>query len=303
MEIRIKQLVEKYFGATCINIKALGGGFYGRVFLVNIDKEPFKVVIKLYLFPYMAKKEALQIRTLATYAKVKMPNIYFVDISEDGKYDAVAMNFINGVNAGDLKNISQATINQLSNEIIDNLIAYHNVVNSAGFGPLDSKIFLPDWRQYYKPIAISILQKAEKLLHENKLNITAFEAMEKAVIMFDKVFYLPITQARLIHGDYNTWNVMLTEDLQHVEAVIDPFNCCWADSEFDLYQLDNANGKDFNLFTIYSTKVKLSENFKIKKEFYELFTELNHFYDAGIEIEKSNILFQATTLSNSLMKL
>jgi hypothetical protein len=184
-----------------------------------------------------------------------MPDIYFVDISGEGKYDAVAMDFINGENAGKLKKISQATVNQLSNEMIDNLIAYHKVANSAGFGQLDSKFFLPDWREYYKPIAISILQKAENLLNENKLNINTLEIMKKAVSKFDKVFYLPITQARLIHGDYNTWNIMLTEDLQHVKAVIDPFNCCWADSELDLYQLDNANGKEFNLLTTYSAKV------------------------------------------------
>jgi len=70
MENRVKQLVEKHFGASVVNIMALGGGFYGRAFSVDIDKEPFKVVIKLYLFPCMAEKEALQIRTLAQYATV-----------------------------------------------------------------------------------------------------------------------------------------------------------------------------------------------------------------------------------------
>jgi len=213
------------------------------------------------------------------------------------------MDFIKGVNAGNVKNIPQATVKQIGNEIVDNLIAYHNAVNAAGFGQLDSKSFSHDWREYYKPIAINILQKSEKLLNDNKLNSQTFEIMKKAVNLFDGIFYLPITQARLIHGDYNTWNIMLTEDLQHVKAVIDPFNCCWADSEFDLYQLDNANGKSFNLLTIYSAKIKLSENFKIKREFYELFTELNHFYDAGIEIKKSNIPLQAAILSNSLKKL
>lgn len=302
MEAEVKRLIKKYFNAVMINIKPLGGGFYGRVFLVNMDKEPFKVVIKLYLFPNIAEKEALQIRTLAKYSTVEMPDIYFVDRSGNGKYDAVAMNFIDGVNAGNLKKIPQARADQLGNEMVDNLIAYHHAINEAGFGQLDADKFAPDWRDCYKPIAIDILRKAYALRIDNKLDMQTYEIMKKAVHLFDKIFYLPITKARLIHGDYNTWNVMLTEDLQHVKAVIDPFNFCWADSEFDLYQLDNANGKGFHLLTIYSSKIKLSENFKIKKEFYELFTELNHFYDAGIEIEKSNIPSQAITLNNSLLQ-
>lgn len=303
MQAEIKPIVKKYYDATIIRTEPLGGGFYGRVFGVNIDKEPFKMVIKLYLVPGLAKKEALQIKTLTKYAKVKMPEIYFVESAKDDGHDALGMSFISGVNAGDLKKLPSDTVKQIGNEIVDNLIAYHSAINAAGFGQLDSEKYYSDWREYYRPVAIEILQKATKMYMNKKLDKETYKIMEKAVNLFDKVFYLPITQARLIHGDYNTWNVILTENLQHVSAVIDPFNCCWADSEFDLYQLDNANGKNFNLLTLYSNRVKLSENFEFKREFYELFTELNHFYDAGIGIAKSNIFSQAAALNNSLMKL
>lgn len=302
MQGEIKQLVKKYYDATINCIEPLGGGFYGRVFAVDIDKEPFKIVIKLYLFSGLAEKEALQIKTLSKYAKVKMPEIYFVELAKSG-YDAVGMSYFSGINAGNLKDIPSASAKQIGREIVDNLIAYHSAINIRGFGQLNSEKFYPDWREYYRPVAIEILHKATKLCRDKKLDRQTYEIMEKAVNLYNEIFYLPITQARLIHGDYNTWNIILTENLQHVNAVIDPFNCCWADSEFDLYQLDNANGKDFNLLTLYSNKVKLSENFEQKRKFYELFTELNHFYDAGIGIEESNIPLQAMKLNNILMEL
>lgn len=82
---------------------------------------------------------------------------------------------------------------------------------------------------------------------------------------------------------------MLTEDLKNVSAIIDPFNCSYADREYDLYQLDNANGKEFGLLNNYCKKYQISENFVQKRAFYELFTELNHYYDAKHEIPKEFI--------------
>ena len=68
-----------------------------------------------------------------------------------------------------------------------------------------------------------------------------------------------------------------------MSGVIDPFNCCFADAEMDLYQLDNANGRDYGLLEQYSQRVRLSENFALKNCFYELFTELMHYHDAHVD--------------------
>ena len=42
----------------------------------------------------------------------------------------------------------------------------------------------------------------------------------------------------------------------------------------DLYQLNNANGRQFRLLEIYAKKKPLTANFAQKNAFYELFTEL-----------------------------
>lgn len=300
MEARIAQLIDKYFHTPVNRTTPLGGGFYGRVFLAEIDVFPYKVVVKLYLFPGIAEKEALQIRTLSRYALVKMPGIYYTDTEATDGNDAVIMEYINGINTGNIRSFPPDSIKQISGEIVANLFSYHSTVNPEGFGQLNSVKHFNDWRDYYYPISENILKKAEILSRSGILSPQVTEIMAKAVKMFGRVFYLPITEARLIHGDYNTWNIMLTEDMSHVKAVIDPFNCCWADSEFDLYQLDNANGKSLDLLNIYTQKHGLSENFKAKREFYELFTELNHYYDADVAIGGSGIHNQALALEQSL---
>lgn len=303
MKAEIKRLVERHYGAETIRIESLGGGFYGRVFAVDMDREPFKIVIKLYLFPNLAEEEARQIRTLSPHAKVTMPEVYFVEPAGVGGHDAMGMSFVRGVNAGSLEQIPPSTVEHLAAEIVDNLLSYHRVTNPLGFGPLDSDEFFPDWRDCYRPMAAQILRKAGELSLAGKLDRSVLQTMEEAVNRFDEVFCVPINRSGLIHGDYNTWNVLLTEDLRHVSAVIDPFNSCWADPEFDLYQLDNANGRSFGLLSLYSEKAELSENFWVKRQFYELFTELNHHYDAQVETRNSNIPRLSMALNRSLMEL
>lgn len=124
--------------------------------------------------------------------------------------------------------------------------------------------------------------------------------MHTAVAQFDTVFSQPIRQASLIHGDYNMWNVLVDKKACAVTAVIDPCNCMWADSEMDLYQLNNANGKYLGLLEAYAKKRPLSENFNAKCAFYELFTEIEHYYHSGHPIDEMRVQKQATALKKYL---
>lgn len=71
-------------------------------------------------------------------------------------------------------------------------------------------------RDYYRPVAERTLKKAETLLARGELDQKTCAVVERAVDQFDRIFYLPITQAGLVHGDYNTWNILLDRDLRHV---------------------------------------------------------------------------------------
>lgn len=289
MQETIRKAVEKYYGMHPQNIKALGGGFYGRVFLISFDREPFRVVLKLYLFPDFAAKEAEQIEMLSKHALLKMPRIYQVMEKERSglAHDVLFMEYLQGVNAGDfdVSELSEESRVTICENIVDNLIAFHNVINPQGFGALSSKTYCSGWQEYYYPIAQSIVDKAKILAGKGQISDRVLSVFERSIERFDRIFDLPVMQARLVHGDYNTWNIMLDEKRSRAAAVIDPFNCCWADSEFDLYQLDNANGKDYGLLKRYAEKVPLSPNFEKKRRFYELYTEVNHYYDSHVEAD------------------
>jgi fructosamine-3-kinase len=85
------------------------------------------------------------------------------------------------------------------------------------------------------------------------------------------------------------WNILLNEDLTDVSGVIDPLDCCWADSEMDIWNLNHVNGKDYGLLDLYASQFPLSDNYLLKMCFYELFSQIASHYDANVGIEESNI--------------
>lgn len=304
MQDTIREAVLQCYGVPPRDIRGLGGGFYGRVFLVSMEAEPHTVVLKLYLFPGLAVREARQTRLLAEHALLRMPRVYRVLEKEQTglPMDALFMEYIEGVNAGnfDPLELPAKARDSICESIVDNLIGYHKVVNPEGFGILSSGTYCPTWQEYYQPIARGIVEKAGHLREKGQISDKVLSVFRQSMERFGDIFDRPITQARLIHGDYNTWNVMLDRDRSRAVAVIDPFHCCWADSEFDLYQLDNANGKGYGLLERYAQKVPLSENFEAKRRFYELYTEVAHYHDAQVEVNQEAVEKLAKRLTDFL---
>ncbi len=286
MQITIIKAIELMYGIKPYGIESLGGGFYGRAFRVTLDREPFTMVAKVYLYEGIGKNEAEQLKLLGKHARLKMPKVYgcFEKAQSGLAYDVLFMEYINGRNAAyvNVAGLLPRSRRNICENIVDNLIGYHSVISEDGFGQIGQGEKFATWQEYYYPIAVSIVKKAERLHEIGQLSDHILTVFKSSIEHFDDIFYLPVTEARLIHGDYNTWNIMLDSDTEKALAVIDPYNCCFADSEYDLYQLDNANGKEYGLLKKYSRKVKLSPNFAVKRCFYELYTEVCHYYDAHV---------------------
>jgi len=287
----IQTASEKCLGAVPSCVTALGGGFYGRVFLVETDREPYKTVYKIYLYGGLAEREAAQLQALSLHALIKMPEVYFhhgadVDIPND----VLAMEYVEGNNIGNMElSLDGDTRQRLANIMIDNQLSYHAAVNAEGFGDIGAASYEPDWVTYYYPKAQSAYNKITELYKKGKITSTVNSAAGRAFDKFDRIFYLPVEKAGLIHGDYNTWNILFDDAITRATAVIDPFDCCWSDPELDLYQLTHANGNYFGLLDLYKVKSGVSENFMLKNSFYELFTEMTHHYNANQDVPPQKV--------------
>jgi len=85
MEKIIEAVIFRYYKIKPVKTHDLGGGWYGRVFLVEINKEPYNIITKIYLFPKLvgAEKEAIQLNTLSKYSLIKIPNIYHINVLDN----------------------------------------------------------------------------------------------------------------------------------------------------------------------------------------------------------------------------
>ena len=328
----IPPLTERYYGAPAQDITPLGGGFYGRVFLIKIDREPYNVVLKIYMYDGFAQREAAQLRELSAHSLIKVPDVYFYHNAENeghpdtgAKYstgahpeaspqptafarngiripnDVLAMEFIDGINVGSRElSLDSRLKMRLAEAIVENQISYHNTTNPEGFGDIGSGRYEPDWVKYYYPRAESAFYKIEEMYSKAKIDQAVMSAAGRAFNNFHRIFYLPVQKASLIHADYNTWNILFDRDITVTKAVIDPFNCCWSDSELDLYQLTHANGDYFGLLDLYKAKAGVSENFQLKNGYYELYTELMHHYDANVDVPPQKVGPYVRALNESM---
>lgn len=286
----VNVVIKQAYNTKPTAVADLGGGFYGKVFLADIPCTPHRVVVKFFLKKNLCEQEKAQLELLTKYATLKVPKIYAcVKAEVEVPYDAILMEYIEHKNAGLVPKLPKEQSGHIAVQIIDNLLAFHSVIHKEGFGEINAKSFSPDWNSCYKEKASENMVKATALYEQDKISKVCFDIMQTAYDNYNKIFYLPITEARLIHGDYNTWNILLNNEMTEAIAVIDPYNCCYADFEYDLYQLNNANGKMYGLLDLYKSKAELSENFEIKLCFYELFTEIMHYYDANVTPDKEGL--------------
>ncbi len=306
MEQEIEKLIERFYDTKDVEITCMGGGFYGRVYKViaELPDKQETVIVKLYLQPDIAKKEKNQLEALKVASHVKVPTVHYLHKADrDITHDALIMEYVDGVNGGNVLPNDPKLRSQIADEVTDALLELHATNHPEGFGELDADSFVCDWRDQYKRTAESILNKATKLYSRQRINDFIMTTVQEAFNNFDRIFYLPITKAALIHGDYNMWNVLLDDKTFHMTAIIDPYGCCYGDPEFDLYQLKNANGKEYKLLETYKAKTVVSDNFEAKMAFYEVFTEIMHYYDSDVKPNEKALELQVQNLKIQSNKL
>ncbi len=282
------------------NISRIGGGFYADVYRFDFENQETQI-IKVYKSQGIMTKEALQIQLLSEYSLFPMPKtIWTHSADESFSSDILAMNYLEGENGGNAFYLNPSKRRMVAEQVVDNLLAFHNVHNPNGFAQINSDTYYKTFNEYYKEKAIDILNMAKKLNQDGQITDYILNIANEAVENFDEIFYIPITESSLIHGDYNMWNIMIDKKDCKVTAIIDPCGCMWADSEYDLYQLNNANGKHLKLLETYAKKKQLSENYRQKMAFYELFTEIEHYHNSGYPVIQKLIKKQADNLKQYL---
>lgn len=270
-----KSVLQNEMDCTVKSISYIGGGSYGYVYACEIDKSPYKLIMKACRVDGMCQQEAHAIMLLGEDSLIPMPKVLFTVLSnEETPLDFICEEFVEGKNClSPFLTIfsSKKSKKEFAEKITDAMGYWHSKTNDK-FGLIGNAVF-DTWLDYYKPFAFEILETARDLCNKNKIGKDILLVMEKAWDNFDYIFSEPVENAVLIHGDLNTMNIMTDKHLNPT-AIIDPLESKWADKEYDLFQLRNLNGDMFNLYETYKRKFPVSEKCDIKCAFYGLYNEI-----------------------------
>lgn len=264
--------------STICNVKKINQGYYGLVYLVETDERPY--IAKAYKRVGYLNYEESQLNELRKYAVTHVPEIIGKSLQQQNeKCDILFMEYIDGVNAGQLNITDEKERLRFGEEVIENLLSIHAVSNPNGFGDFVTGKYSERWEDYYKSQITSIYNDLQE--KKSILSAAPKKMIDKLFNSYDRVFRTPVTQNSLIHGDYNLWNLMADPKTNRLIGMIDPLDCCYADRELELFQLENANGDRYGLMERYSENVQLSAEFELKKAYYRFWDDLKHFVNVG----------------------
>ena len=280
-----KTAAEQTLRCKVTEIRFIGGGSFGYVYLARIDKAPHTVIMKACRTEGICEREASELRLLGENSLVKIPEVYFTfTATQEIPLDFICMEKADGSDCfTDFRKLFCTGKEKaaFADKITSALHHWHSITNDL-FGPIGSAD-CKEWLDYYRPFAEDVLNTARELEKNGKLERFVLNTMERAWSAFDAIFSEKVQEASLIHGDMNVMNIM-TDRRLNITAVIDPLESKWADREYELFQLRNLTGDCFRLYETYKKKYPVSEKCDIKTAFYALYHEVYAYIISGNKV-------------------
>ena len=78
-----KSVLQSKMNCNIKKISYIGGGSYGYVYLCEIDKSPYKLIMKACRVDGMCQQEALAIMLLGEDSLIPMPKVLFTALSNN----------------------------------------------------------------------------------------------------------------------------------------------------------------------------------------------------------------------------
>ena len=274
--------VRERLGKLAGNVRYMGGGSFGRAVSVQCT-DGKSLVVKFLRAKDMMEKEAHDLKLLAKYSTVRVPDVLFTRRGDEKiPVDCYGMEHIEGKSAlfalGMLL-LGKKRRKEFAEKVTAALHAVHSNKNNKFGDTMNADC--DSWLDYYRPFAAEVLNRAEEYFSAGKLEEKVILAMRAAWNKFDIIFSEEVKDACLIHGDLNVGNIMVGKGYK-ITGFIDPLNSAYADREYDLFQFDNLTGKRFFLRETYIKKYGASRYCMQKLAFYGLWNEVYCYIKSGV---------------------
>ena len=294
----IKSVVEKQMNTNVRQIRAVGKGASGSVYLVKITTKPYEIAVKTSKFYDAILKEKDMLDFLSPKVSYKIPKTYFLYRENDTVY--LGMDYIKGMSGKSKYLAFVPSRKRLRNSIIDALMNAQSVHNDK-FGKYDSPVY-DTWAEYYKDYFVDIYAFTKQKFEKKEIETEIMEAVELINKHFDEIFGVTNNTACLCHGDFWMPNLIIDFWKSELAGAIDPFDMLWAEPEYEIFCLTLGFGEKLKLYDEYKKRNQTSKYCDLKVELYALCNELNWYILLG-EMGHDYLLFRAKRLIKKMKEM
>ncbi len=287
----IKSVVEKQMHTKVKQIRAVGKGASGSVYLVKITTEPYIIAVKTSKFYDAICKEKDMLDFLSSKVLYKVPKTHFLYQENETVY--LGMDYIKGI-SGKSKYIKFVpSRKRLRSSIVDAFMNTQSVHNDK-FGKYDNPVY-DTWAEYYRDFFLSVYDFTKQKYQKNEIEPEIMDAVELISRNFDEIFSCIDSAPCLCHGDFWTPNLIINFWKSELAGAVDPFDMLWAEPEYELFCFTLRFGEKLKLYDEYKRRNKTSKYCDLKVELYALCNELNWYILLG-EMGHDYLLFRAKRL-------
>ncbi len=287
----IKSVVEKQMNTTVKQIRAVGKGASGSVYLVRITTEPYQIAVKTSMFYDAIGKEREMLDFLSARVSYRVPKTYF--LHQENETVFLGMDYIKGMSGKSKYLAFIPSRKKLKNSIIDALMNAQSVHNDK-FGKYDNPAY-DTWAEYYKDYFVDIYAFTKQKFEKNEIEAEIMEAVELINKNFDEIFSATNNIPCLCHGDFWMPNLIIDFWKSELAGAVDPFDMLWAEPEYEIFCLTLGFGEKLKLYEEYKKRNSTTKYCDLKVELYALCNELNWYILLG-EMGHDYLMYRAKRL-------
>ncbi len=254
----LEAVIREAFGAPLTSAERIPDAALSYVYRVSLPSEPHEAIVKWQRHLGRSASEARQLQELRKHALVRVPEIYLCD----PKREVLVIEYLPGVPAGSVEPPNATIAERLADDVVSALLAWHQVKNPAGFGPLDGPYYAR-WVDYYRERLILYYAEIHKEASaELRLADDVSEVAERSLERMEDILGHAPSEAALVHSDYHLPNLLMDPRTFRLTGVIDPLDAEWADRELDLIHLEWPWGDRQHLLTRYQQRAPCRRAFR-----------------------------------------
>ncbi|WP_024548365.1 YcbJ family phosphotransferase [Siccibacter turicensis] len=267
-------LGEKLSRLECINEKADSTLWS----LYDSEGHAMPLLARSFSTPGVAKQVAWKISMLARSGTVRMPVVYGVMTHEDHPgQDVLLIERLHGVPV-EAPARTPARWEQLKEQIVEALLAWHRVDSHGCVGVVDStqENIWPSWYRQRVEVLWSTLNQ----YHNTGLTMQDKRMLFRTRECLDGLFAGFNDNSVLVHGNFTLRSMLKDARSDQLVAVVNPGVMLWAPREYDLFRLlDDGLGE--SLFWSYLQRAPVAESFMWRRWLYVLWDEVSQLLQTG----------------------